>query len=187
MINRWAEKEGRVGRPSPEETELKRKAIFQSDISLPSKRQKVVAVERGVRDIVDRTEVVEKAHYPTTSDDTDDGSGKPPDTREDLEEANESGRSDGTPSASHNISNVEDSTSSESGDASLDDSGSERFPSLSRDASVRSKAPATSTVSRRVSFKDSKILLVSVISPTFRVIQPTQVSKFFTKDVAVSS
>ncbi|CAM6096736.1 unnamed protein product [Calypogeia fissa] len=187
MINRWAEKESRVARPSPEETELKRKAISQSDISLPSKRHKVVAVERGVRDIVDRTEVVEKAHYPMTSDDTDDGSGEPPDTQEDLEEPNESGRSDGTPSTSHNISDAKDSTSSESGDASLDDSGSERFPSPSRDASVRSKAPVTSTISRRVSFKDSEILPVSMISPTFRVIQPTQVSKFLTKDVAVSS
>ncbi|CAM6092544.1 unnamed protein product [Calypogeia fissa] len=68
MINRWAEKESRVGRPSPEETELKRKVLSQSDISLPSKRQKVVADERGVRDIVDRTEVVEKAHYPTIDD-----------------------------------------------------------------------------------------------------------------------
>ncbi|CAM6127863.1 unnamed protein product [Calypogeia fissa] len=169
MINRWAEKESRVGRPSPEETELKRKAIFQSDISLPSKRQKVVAVERGVRDIVDRTEVAEKAHYPTTFDDTDDGSGEPLDTRENLEEANESGRFDGTPFASHNISDAEDSTSSESRDASLDDSGSEQFPSPSRDASVRRKALATSTISRHVSFKGSEILPIFVISPTFRV------------------
>ncbi|CAM6091984.1 unnamed protein product [Calypogeia fissa] len=186
MINRWAEKESRVGRPSPEETELKRKAISQSDISLPSKRQKVVAVERGIRDIVDRTEVVEKAHYPTTSDDTDDGLGEPLNTREDLEEANESGRSNGTPSVSHNISDAEDSSSNEFGDASLDDSGSERFPSPSRDALVRSKAPAIATVSRCVSFKDSEILPISVISPTFRVIQPTRRSKLLPKDVAVS-
>ncbi|CAM6110585.1 unnamed protein product [Calypogeia fissa] len=149
MINRWAEKESRVARPSPKETELKRKAISQSDISLPSKRQKVVAVERGVRDIVDRTEVVEKAHYPTTSNDTNDGSGEPLDTREDLEEANEFGRSDGTPSASHNISDAEESTSSGSGDALLDDLGSERFPSPSGNALIQ-KPVKEKTIKERI-------------------------------------
>ncbi|CAM6094487.1 unnamed protein product [Calypogeia fissa] len=92
-----------------------------------------------------------------TSDDTDDGLGEPPDTWEDLEEANESGRSDGTQSVSHNISDAEDSSSNESGDASLDDLESEQFPSPSRDASVRSKALATAIISRRKPVKE-KIL-----------------------------
>ncbi|CAM6110587.1 unnamed protein product [Calypogeia fissa] len=172
LINRWAEKWSHLIVPVPVELDRNQKSRSQSDIFVPSKHQKVDVdnFKHDDRDFVEPTEVGTKTQYDTTSNDMNNELHKRPDTWEDLEEANESGWSDGNPSTSHSNSTKGDSPATMSREASLNDSGSKRFLSPSRDALALSKALANSIVSRHVSFKDSEILPATVKSPTFRVI-----------------